>query len=167
MVDLFLVTSVNYHMRCSMVDITISKGNINAKEAKELIDDLSCELNKITGDSGRGSFMNSDMDNPRSIFIIAREDGKAVGCGALREISSETAEIKRMFSRKKTSGIGSKMLEYLEARAKEFGYKKIVLETRKRNENAVKFYLKNGYIIVSNYGKYEYMAEAICFEKIL
>lgn len=149
------------------MNFTISKENINSKEAIELINELSHELSKITGDSGRGSFMNSDIDNPRSMFIIAREDGKAVGCGAFREISSEIAEIKRMYSRKKSSGIGDKMLQYLEEQAKEFGYKKIVLETRKCNENAVKFYLNNGYQTISNYGKYEYMTEAICFEKML
>ena len=36
----------------------------------------------------------------------------------------DTAEIKRMYARKKSSGIGIRILAYLEERAKEFGYKK-------------------------------------------
>lgn len=150
-----------------MVSLSITKENINTKEANDLIEELSFELTQITGNSGKGSFENSDIDNPRSIFVIARENGNAIGCGAFREISNEIAEIKRMYARKKSSGIGNKILSYLEEQAKKFGYSKIILETRKCNENAVNFYLKNEYKIISNYGKYETMEEAICFEKIL
>ncbi|MHB8128819.1 MAG: GNAT family N-acetyltransferase [Mobilitalea sp.] len=147
--------------------ITISKENINSIDANELIDELSNELNEITGNSGRGSFDNSDVDKQRSMFVIAREDEKAVGCGAFREISSDTAEIKRMYVRTKSRGIGEKILIYLEEKAKEYGYCKIVLETRKCNQNAVKFYLNNGYEEIKNYGKYENSYESICFEKKL
>lgn len=150
-----------------MLNLSITKENINSIEAKELIKELSSELRKITGNTGKGSFENSDIDNPRSIFIVARENGNAIGCGALREISNEIAEIKRVYARKKSSGIGKKILIYLEEQAQEFGYKKIILETRKCNEIAVNFYLKNDYKVISNYGKYINREEAICFEKIL
>lgn len=150
-----------------MVTLSIAKENINSKEANDLIEELSFELTKITGNSGKSSFENSDLYNPRSIFVIARENGNTVGCGAFREISNEIAEIKRMYARKKSCGIGNKILSYLEEQAKEFGYNKIILETRKCNEKAVNFYLENGYKIISNYGKYETMEDAICFEKIL
>lgn len=131
--------------------ITIATENINSIDANELIDELSDVLMNITGDSGRGSFDNSDMNNSRSVFVIAKEEGRAVGCGAFREISIDTAEIKRMYTRKKSCGIGKRIITYLEANAKEFGYNRTVLETRRCNENAVNFYLNNGYKIISNY----------------
>jgi GNAT superfamily N-acetyltransferase len=147
--------------------VTIEREDIVSKEAIDLIDELSMELSNITGNSGRGSFDNSDINNPRSLFVIAKENGIAVGCGAFRELSNDTAEIKRMYTRIKSCGIGKRILSYLEEQAKELGYKRIVLETRKCNKNAVNFYLKNGYYEIYNYGKYVDMIEAICFEKLL
>lgn len=148
-------------MKDQVTEIVIEKADIHSKEAAELINELSETLNSITGNSGRGSFDNSDM----TIFVIAREAGKAVGCGASREISQDTAEIKRMYARKISSGIGKSILNYLEA--KENGFRRIILETRKCNEKAVEFYLYNGYKVIPSYGKYEKMPEAICFEKQL
>lgn len=145
--------------------IFIVKAEINSSEALELMDELSDELQAITGNSGRRSFDDTDMKSPRSIFVIAKENNVAIGCGAFREISDDTAEIKRMFARKKSVGVGGKILAYLEEQAKEFGYSRIVLETRKCNEKAVYFYRKHGYRVIKNYGKYEEMPEAICFEK--
>lgn len=147
--------------------ISIKKECINSQDAIKLMHELSDTLEKITGNSGKGSFDNSDMLNPRSIFIIARDDNKAVGCGALREINNDIAEIKRMYAAEKNHGIGNIILLYLENKAKDFGYSKVILETRKCNENAVKFYLKNSYKIIDNYGKYIEMPQSVCFEKVL
>ncbi|MGB8453710.1 MAG: GNAT family N-acetyltransferase [Anaerocolumna sp.] len=149
------------------MDITIGIENINSSDAITLMDELSAELEHITGNSGRGSFGNANIKNPRSIFVIARESDIAVGCGAFRELSDDTAEIKRMYARKKSSGVGGKILAHLEEQAKKFGYSRIILETRKCNEKAVSFYQRHGYRVIKNYGKYVEMPEAICFEKIL
>jgi N-acetylglutamate synthase-like GNAT family acetyltransferase len=150
-----------------MMEIAIEIENIDSSEASALIDELSAELENITGNSGRSSFDNSDIKNPRSIFVIARESGSAVGCGAFRELSDDIAEVKRMYTRKKSCGIGNKILSYLEMQAIEFGYSTIILETRRCNDKAVKFYLNHGYKVINNYGKYVDKPEAVCFEKKL
>jgi len=150
-----------------MINISIAEEDINSSDATALIEELSRELGRITGDSGQSSFTNTDLDIPRSLFVIARENGEANGCGAFREISTDIAEIKRMYARKKSDGIGHKILHHLEEKAKELGYSKVILETRKCNERAVMFYLKNGYKVTINYGKYENLEESVCFEKYL
>jgi GNAT superfamily N-acetyltransferase len=149
------------------MEITIGIENIFSSDVNELLDELSAELDTITGNSGQGSFDISDINNLRSIFVIAREKGIAVGCGAFREISAEIAEVKRMYARKKSCGIGNKILSFLEIKAKELGYRTMILETRRCNETAVAFYLNHGYKVISNYGKYVDKPEAICFEKKL
>ena len=68
---------------------------------------------------------------------------------------------------KKNRGIGKMILLQLENSAKEFGYLKVILETRKCNNNAIRFYLSNRYKIIDNYGKYKEMLQAGCFEKVL
>lgn len=135
-------------------------------DAALLLGELSASLAAITGCGGEASFDSSDMGDPRAVFAVARTaDGEAVGCGAFRPTDEKTAEIKRVFAREKGAGTGSAVLAFLEKRARELGYTRLVLETRKVNKRAVAFYLAKGYKVIENYGKYKGRDEAICFEK--
>lgn len=138
-------------------------------DAINLMEELSETLRSITGDSGKNSFNSNDVCVPRSLFVIAYDDQgeEAVGCGAIRPIDEKIAEVKRMFAKVKTKGVGSEILSYLEIQAKKLGYSTIWLETRVINEQAVLFYKKRGYIKRENYGKYINNTKAICFEKKL
>jgi N-acetylglutamate synthase-like GNAT family acetyltransferase len=137
-------------------------------DALKLMDELSQTLKVITGDSGKNSFNTNDVCVPRATFIIAYdENGEAIGCGAIRPINDNIAEMKRVYSKVKGMGIGTKILSYLEAKAKILGYSSIWLETRLINERAVDFYEGSGYHRINNYGKYANNAAAVCFEKKL
>ncbi len=147
---------------------TISIESPNTKDAFQLMNELSDTLVSITGDSGRNSFDIKDIDDPRALFVIARnETCEAIGCGAFRPINDHIAEVKRMYTKYTNLGIGTKILLYLEMQAKMLGYTVIWLETRMINEQAISFYLKNGYYKIPNYGKYIGNLQAICFEKYL
>ncbi len=148
--------------------ITIRDEDPATPEAGRLMDELSGTLEAITGSSGRGSFEVVDICGGRAVFAVARDqDGKAVGCGAIRPDGDNTAEVKRMYAGEKGKGIGKKVLSYLEMRAWELGYRALKLETRLINRRAVAFYEKNGYTRIPNYGKYAGRPEAVCFEKQL
>lgn len=148
-----------------MTSLTIRASSPTDEEAKLLLAALSDELFQITGNDGRSSFSNEDVQEARSVFLLALADGEAVGCGGLRQINDEVCQIKRMFAKYRGQGIGRELLHALENRARELGYKEIWLETRKANKNAVHFYLQQGYRVCENYGKYIGRDEAICFEK--
>lgn len=148
-----------------MSSLTIRECSPSDEEAKHLLAALSNELFQITGNDGRSSFSNDDVQDARSVFLIAVSNREAVGCGGLRQLTKEVCEIKRMYAKYRGLGIGEKLLHALEERAQGFGYQEIWLETRKVNENAVKFYLGHGYRVRDNYGKYIGRDEAICFEK--
>lgn len=136
--------------------------------ACELMDELSATLAAITGDSGRSSFDLNDVRVHRALFVLARnEAGQAVGCGAFRPLQDEIAEVKRMYSRPGSVGVGSALLAYLEIEAANMGYSVIWLETRLVNERAVRFYERHGYSRIPNYGKYRGNSKAVCFEKRL
>lgn len=140
----------------------------HTKDAIYLIEELSKTLELITGDSGKGSFDSKDVSVPRSLFVIAYNDNEeAIGCGAIRPMTEVIAEVKRMFAKTKTAGVGSEILYYLELQAQKLGYTALRLETRLINKRAVAFYEKRGYYRIPNYGKYIGMPEAVCFEKIL
>lgn len=137
-------------------------------DAINLMEELSEALRSIAGDSGKNSFNSDDVCVPRSLFVITYDESeKAIGCGAIRPINENIAEVKRMFAKVKTKGVGSEILSYLEIEAKKLGYSAIWLETRLINEQAVLFYKKRGYHKISNYGKYVNNTKAICFEKKL
>ncbi|MFT8348378.1 GNAT family N-acetyltransferase [Clostridium saccharoperbutylacetonicum] len=144
----------------------ITETQANTQDAINLMEELSKSLEFITGDSGKNSFNSNDVSVPRSLFVVAyNEEGEAIGCGAIRPINEEVAEVKRMFAKTKAIGVGSEILKYLENGAKKLGYSSLWLETRLINERAVRFYEKNGYHRISNYGKYVNKPEAVCFEK--
>ena len=138
----------------------------NTQDAINLMEELSKNLEFITGDSGKNSFNSNDVCVPRSLFVIAyNENGEAIGCGAIRPINEYVAEVKRMFAKTKAIGVGSEILQHLENQAQKLGYSALWVETRLINKRAVSFYEKKGYHRISNYGKYVNKPEAVCFEK--
>lgn len=147
---------------------TITPEDPTSAVAGQLMDELSATLAAITGDSGRSSFDPDDVRVPKALFVVARnEEKQTVGCGAFRPLQDEIAEVKRMYSRPGSVGVGSAILAYLEAEAAGMGYKAFWLETRLVNERAVRFYERRGYSRIPNYGKYIGNPKAVCFEKRL
>jgi GNAT superfamily N-acetyltransferase len=150
-----------------MLDYNIIRTHPENIDAKQLQDALSEDLYNRFGSDGRNSFQDWINNDRRFVFILIKNDSEAIGCGAIRPISSEVAELKRMFAKYKRKGIGKMILNALEKEAQEIGYKKIWLETRIVNEEARSFYTINGYKEIENFGKYKGRENAICFEKIL
>jgi GNAT superfamily N-acetyltransferase len=133
-----------------------------------LMEELSTALEAITGDGGKASFDVEDVRGPMARFVVARDaGGAALGCGAFRPLEPGVAEIKRMYARHGTSGVGSAVLRFLEAEAAALGYQALWLETRLVNRRAVDFYSARGYTRIANYGKYIGNPLAVCFEKTL
>lgn len=150
-------------------EINVTKESASSADAKLLIKELSDELGARYGDDGSGAFKPDDTEVPNACFVIARIAGNSVGCGALVPLHDEIAEVKRMYVKKEIrgKGISIKILAELEKYAKEFGYKKIWLETGVMQPEAIGLYEKAGYIRIKNYGKYENNPLSVCYEKIV
>jgi putative acetyltransferase len=101
--------------------------------------------------------------------IVAFENGKPVGCGAIRKFAPGVMEVKRMYTEPayRGKGIATQILAELENRAKELNCHACVLETGKRQPEAISLYKKNGYTQIPNYGQYTSMENSVCFEKKL
>jgi putative acetyltransferase len=101
--------------------------------------------------------------------IIAYEAGRPVGCGAIKKFSDAAMEVKRMYvlPEWRGKGIASEVLANLEHWAKELGYVKCVLETGKRQPEAIELYTRRGYAVIANYGQYAKVPNSVCFEKFL
>ena len=137
-------------------------------DAAQLIGELDSALHAITGDSGRTLFSADDVRVPAARFAVARDaQGRALGCGAIRPLAEGVAEVKRMYARPGSRGVGSAILAWLEAEARAIGYRALRLETRLVNTRAVQFYLTHGYRRIANFGHYAGNPAAACFEKVL
>ena len=101
--------------------------------------------------------------------ILCYENNLAVGCGAFREIDSETVEIKRMFvlPEQRGRGMASKILSQLELWALTLNYTQTILETGINQPEAIALYKKSGYSIVQNYGQYAGLENSVCMKKTL
>jgi len=99
--------------------------------------------------------------------VVAYENGKPVSCGAIKEYSPDTMEIKRMYTlpESRGKGIATKVLIELEKWVTELSYKKCILETGKKQPEAIALYKKNGYKVIPNYGQYAEVENSLCFEK--
>lgn len=101
--------------------------------------------------------------------VVAYKDDVAVGCGAIKPFSETEAEIKRMFVRpdNRGQGIARNILIELENWAQECHFTACVLETGKKQPEAIALYQKIGYIIISNYGQYIGVENSVCMRKVL
>lgn len=101
--------------------------------------------------------------------VVAYLNNLPVGCGAIKEYESGTIEVKRMFTVKnqRGKGIAGSVLQELENWALELGYQKCILETGKKQPEAIALYEKRGYSLIPNYGQYAGIDNSMCFEKHL
>ncbi len=101
--------------------------------------------------------------------IVAYENGGPVGCGAIRTYDAETMEVKRMYviPAMRGKGVAATILKELENWAAALNYTKLVLETGKKQPEAIALYQKSQYQIIPSYGQYLNVENSICFGKIL
>lgn len=148
--------------------IVINREDVSSTDSQTLLDELSATLALLTGDGGQSRFSICDVALERSRFLVARGGfDTPLGCGAFRPLGEHIAEIKRLYARCGTDGVGSAILARLEQDAAELGYQALWLGTHQGNRRAVEFYEKRGFHRIPPYGPYVSKADACCFEKRL
>lgn len=105
-----------------------------------------------------GAFGTADMTPPVGWFLIARLDGEAVGCGALKRLDASTGEIKRVWVSPAARGMGvaARLMDRLEALAREIGCTRVLLDTNRTLTEAKAMYLKRGYSEIDRYNDNPY-----------
>src|SRR5262245_9401532 len=110
-----------------------------------------------------------DLADPNFTFVIAKIDGSAVGCGALRRLEPGIGEIKRMFVLPdfRRRGIARRILKALESKAHELRYTSVLLETGTGQPEAIGLYKSAGYHEIAGFGEYAGNPFSVCLEKRL
>jgi len=108
-------------------------------------------------------------DDITAFFVAFDDDGAALGCGGLRQLNEHEAEVKRMFVRTESrgSGVSTGILSRLEQYGREAGWRRLLLETGNGQPDAIRFYTREGYERIENFGHYAGVDDSLCFAKAL
>lgn len=148
--------------------LNILRTDSGNKNFLQLVKELDKDL--AERDGKERDFYNrfNKLDKIKNVIVVYEGDIPA-GCGAVKKYSYDTMEVKRMFTlpQFRSRGIASLVLAELEKWAIELGYSKCILETGKRQPEAIALYKKSGYKIIPNYDQYINIANSVCFLKTI
>ena len=90
---------------------------------------------------------DDELRPPNDVFLVARLRGEPVGCGGLKLRPRKPAELRRMWvsAGVRGLGIGRRLLNELEARARASGAGSVRLETNRSLIEAIGLYRASGY----------------------
>lgn len=145
---------------------TFIRTDSSNEDFKKLVSLLDKELAIRDGEEHAFYAQFNTIENLKNV-IVAYEGRKAVGIGAFKKFKLQMVEIKRMFVMAcyRKNGIALQILQRLEDWAGELNYSKCILETGKKQPEAIALYKKSGYEVVPNYGQYENVANSVCMQK--
>ena len=88
-----------------------------------------------------------ELREPAGLLLVARVDGRAVGCGALKLHGERPVELKRMWVAPDARGlgVGRRLLGALEDAARARGARVARLETNRSLVEAIAMYRSSGY----------------------
>lgn len=137
--------------------------------ARVLIDEVQREYVTRYGGPDETPVVDGEFSPPDGAFLVMTADGVPVACGGLRRHDEAVAEIKRMYVRAphRGRGHGRRLLDLLERRARDLGYRRVVLETGTAQPEAVGLYAAAGYAAIAPYGHYRCSPSSRCFAKDL
>ena len=112
----------------------------------DLVKHLDADLAERDGDDHAFYDQFNKLDLIKHALVLY-DNEIPVGCGAIKEFDQTTLEVKRMFTIPESRGKGFaiKILSELEKWAAEMFYEKCILETGKKQPEAIRLYKKNGY----------------------
>ena len=142
--------------------------NSQNKDFIDLVKLLDEDLARRDGEDHSFYAQYNELDNINHALVLYKNN-LPLSIGAIKEFDTESMEVKRMYtlSEFRGQGLAKRVLFELENWAYELGYKRCVLETGKRQPEAINLYKKNGYKSISNYGQYIGIQNSLCFEKQL
>ena len=151
------------------MSLSITTEPFESPEAQRLITALDAGLAELYPPEQRfgPNLKAQHLEGGRGTFLVARDGGRAVGCGAIRLLDATTAEVKRMYvePEQRGRGVGRALLASLEAAARRLGANRLVLETGTHSPDALALYRGAGFTQVDCWGEYATSPTSVCLEK--
>lgn len=149
--------------------VTVARESFDSADASALRAAQRAELDARYGsdDHEPGPVPTADSV---PVFLVARDvDGVAVACGGLRPLDGGGAEVKRMYvaPHARGRGVSTAVLRAIEDEARGMGLTRLVLETGSAQPDAMRFYEREGYTRIPNFGHYADSAISLCYARDL
>lgn len=132
-------------------------------DAVKLTEEVQQEYVDRYGSPDEGPIDTAEFAAPRGFFLVGYDEGVPVACGGWRAheqppagLRHGDAEVKRMFVVKSARGRGfaRAVLAELERTAAAAGHRRMVLETGRKQPEAIALYRSAGYTDVPGFGYY-------------
>jgi len=142
--------------------IEVKRGRGDDPEARALVAGMEAWITEHFGPptaEHRTSIVTVDeMVPPDGVFVVVREDGRAVAGGGIRRLAEDLAEVKRMYvvPEGRGRGHGRRVLEELERAAVDLGYRRLRLDTAESMTAAISLYLSAGFRTIEDYNGNRY-----------
>lgn len=149
--------------------VTIAVESPLQDDVRALIGALNDVLLKLSPPEFCFNMTVEEMAGPDTTVFVAREQRRAVGCGALRRHAGGVGEVKRMYTRPECQGrgVGGRILDAILAEARRGGLSRMVLETGDRQPAAWRVYERAGFSRCGPVLDYPNSSYSIFYEKPL
>ena len=149
--------------------VTIAVESPLQDDVRTLIAELNAVLLERTPREFCSHMTVEEMADADTTVFVAREQGRAVACGALRRHGDGVGEVKRMYTvpAEQGKGIGGRILERIEALAREEGLTRLVLETGHVHDAAYRVYERGGFTRCGPRLHYQDTGWSVFYEKSL
>jgi len=160
------VLSAGLCSRITIVSPTLQRTNSENKDFITLVKLLDVYLAECDGKDAPFYAQYNKLDSIKYV-IVAYYDGAPAGCGAIKHYEDETMEVKRMYVKPefRKRGIARAVLAELEKWTAELGYSSCILETGKKQLEAIALYQSSDYKVIPNYGQYANVVTSVCMKK--
>ncbi len=143
-------------------EVAIAPADPASADARTCFDAYFAEL-KTRFDSGFDPTLTvsatpDELTPPAGILLLARLEGRAIGCAALKAGPRGVGEIKRMWVDPSARGLGiaQRLLDAIEQQAIALGLRTLRLDTNRSLVEARALYLRNGYREIPAYNQNPY-----------
>jgi len=152
-----------------MTDVTLELESPRQADVKRLLAALDVYQSALYP-AESNHFLDVDtLAGPTVRFFVARREGEALGCAALRIDPSGYGELKRMYVTPLARGVrlGRRLLDRIEAEARREGLDYLRLETGIHQPEALRLYRAAGYREREPFGDYAPDPLSVFMEKRL
>jgi GNAT superfamily N-acetyltransferase len=138
-------------------------------DATALIAELDAHLEPLYPRESRHGFSVQKLIADSVAFFVIRDGGVPAGCGGIKLFGTEYGEIKRMYVRPQSRGLGlaKRLLDYLTDYARAHGVGVLRLETGIHQHAAIRLYEQVGFRRIPPFGEYRDDPVSRCYEKRL
>jgi putative acetyltransferase len=162
---------IAYETKKKRMTITVAPEPFDSADARRLIGALDAHLaSRYPPEQRFGPNLKPAQIAPGfGTFVVARVDGRAVACGAVRLLDPTTVEVKRMYvePEMRGRGVAKEILAQLEGAGRQLGAHRAVLETGVYQDEAIGLYRRAGYREVDCWGDYTTSPTSVCYEKTI